>query len=169
MVVTLKRRLSLARMPCSFMSFCPRSLPTAIPLASSDFQMRGQPCASRLWVWTAKMCTSSASSLRWQRWPALGSAGTAHEVFVVSGRAQPQHPALYRDRPHPPVAFSKGVFRVDPLGKYAVAFAKMSRFIFTRANSALSRLISISSKLTGLLSAPLGLPARCALTQLKSA
>ena len=99
---------------------------------------------------------------------ALGRAGIAHEVFVVSGRAQPQHPALYRDRPHPPVAFSKGVFRVDPLGKYAVAFAKMSRFIFTRANSALSRLISISSKLTGLLSAPLGLPARCVLTQLKS-
>ena len=42
-VVTLKRRLPLARMPCSCMSFCTRCLPTRIPLASSSFQVRGQP------------------------------------------------------------------------------------------------------------------------------
>ena len=41
----------------------------------------------------------------------------------------------------------------------------MSRFIFTRASSARSRLISICSVLTTLLSAPLSLPCRSALTQ----
>ena len=40
----------------------------------------------------------------------------------------------------------------------------MSRSIFTRANSARSRLISICSVLTGLLSAPVSLPCLCALT-----
>ncbi|OGB69074.1 MAG: hypothetical protein A2486_04720 [Burkholderiales bacterium RIFOXYC12_FULL_65_23] len=44
----------------------------------------------------------------------------------------------------------------------------MSRSIFTRASSARSRLISICSALTGLLSAPLSQPSRCALTQLNS-
>jgi hypothetical protein len=44
----------------------------------------------------------------------------------------------------------------------------MSRSIFTRASSARSRLISICSALTSLLSAPVSLPARCALTQLNS-
>ncbi len=42
----------------------------------------------------------------------------------------------------------------------------MSRSIFTRASSARSRLISICSALTGLLSTPLSLPWRWALTQL---
>ena len=45
---------------------------------------------------------------------------------------------------------------------------KVSRSIFTRANSARSRLISISSMLIGLLFTPLSLPSRCALTQLNS-
>jgi hypothetical protein len=44
----------------------------------------------------------------------------------------------------------------------------MSRSIFTRASSARSRLISICSALTSSLSAPVSLPARCALTQLNS-
>src|SRR5665213_508784 len=44
----------------------------------------------------------------------------------------------------------------------------MSRSILTRASSARSRLISICSALTTLLSAPVSLPARCALTQLNS-
>ena len=44
----------------------------------------------------------------------------------------------------------------------------MSRSIFTRASSARSRLISICSALTGLLSAPLSLPSLLALTQLNS-
>jgi len=46
------------------------------------------------------------------------------------------------------------------MDKYALAFPRMSRSIFTRANSARSRLISICSALTNLLSAPASLPAR---------
>src|SRR5512133_1794795 len=99
----------------------------------------------------------------------LGSAGQTNEVLVVPGYAHTQHPALHRDWPDAAVALDKGVLQVDPLAKYAVAFPRMSRSIFTRANSARSRLISICSALTlALLSAPLSLPWRCALTQLNS-
>ena len=42
-VVTLKLRFPLARMPCSYMSFCTRCLPTGTPRATSSRQMRGQP------------------------------------------------------------------------------------------------------------------------------
>ena len=49
------------------------------------------------------------------------------------------------------VAMDKGVLQLWPLAKYAVAFPKISRSIFTRASSALSRLISICSALTGAL------------------
>ena len=98
---------------------------------------------------------------------ALGSAGQANEVLVVPGSAHLQHPALHRDRPHPPVALDEGVLHADPFEKYAVAFPRIPGSIFTRANSARSRLISISSALTfTLLSAPWSLPWRCALTQL---
>ena len=45
------------------------------------------------------------------------------------------------------VALDEGVLQIDPLAKYAVAFSKMSRSIFTRASSARSRLISICSAL----------------------
>ena len=81
----------------------------------------------------------------------LRIAGTAKEVRVVAGRADLQHPALHRDRPRKPVTLDEGVLQIDPLAKYAVAFAKISRSIFTRASSARSRLISICSALTGLL------------------
>ena len=85
----------------------------------------------------------------------LRSAGTAHQVRVVAGRADLQHPALHRDRPQAAVLLDEGVLQIDPLAKYAVAFPRMSRSIFTRANSACSRLISICSALTGTLpSAP---------------
>ena len=51
--------------------------------------------------------------------------------------------------------------------QYAVAFPRMSRSIVTRANSARRRLFSICSALTtGLLVAPLSVPARCSLAQL---
>ena len=63
---------------------------------------------------------------------------------------------------------NEGALEIDPLAKYAVAFSKISRSIFTRASSALSRLISICSALTGLLSAPVSLPLRWALIQLNS-
>jgi hypothetical protein len=78
-----------------------------------------------------------------------------------------QHSALHRDRPHPPVKLDEGVLQADPFAKYAVAFPRMSRSIFTRGNSARSRLISICSALIfTLLSAPLSWPWRCALNQL---
>ena len=80
-------------------------------------------------------------------------SGAANEVLVVSGHTDLQYPALHRNRPHTPVALYEGVLQIDPFAKYAVAFPRMSRSIFTRANSARSRLISICSALTGLLSA----------------
>ena len=73
----------------------------------------------------------------------LRIAGTAHQVRVVAGRADLEYPALHRDRPQAAVLLNEGVLQIDPLAKYAVAFPRMSRSIFTRANSARSRLISI--------------------------
>ena len=67
-----------------------------------------------------------------------------------------------------PMALDEGVLQIDPLAMYAVAFPRMSLSIFTRANSARSRLISVCSALTGLLSAPVSLPCLRALTQLNS-
>ena len=69
----------------------------------------------------------------------------ANQVFVVTGHAHPQNSALHADRPHPPVTLNKGVLHFGPFAKYAVAFPRMSRSIFTRANSARKRLISICS------------------------
>ena len=75
-----------------------------------------------------------------------------------AGRADLQYAALHRDRPQAAVLLDEGVLQIDPLAKYAVAFPKMSRSIFTRANAARNRLISICSALTGaLLSAPVSL------------
>src|SRR5438105_4345068 len=99
---------------------------------------------------------------------ALCIAGLANKVLVISAHADSQHPALHGNRPDAPVALDEGVLHFEPFAKYAVAFPRMSRSIFTRASSALSRLISICSALTGLLSAPLSLPCRCAFTQLCS-
>ncbi len=97
----------------------------------------------------------------------LRSAGQTNEVRVVPSDAHSQHSALHRDRPHPAIALDEGVPHADHFAKYAVAFPRISRAIFTRANSALSRLIPICSVLTlPWLSAPLSLPSRCALTQL---
>src|SRR6267142_136478 len=84
---------------------------------------------------------------------------------MVSSHAHPQHPALHTNRPHPPVISNKGVLHFGPFAKYAVAFPRMSRSTFTRANSARKRLISICSALT-LLVGPFSRPSRCALTQL---
>jgi hypothetical protein len=77
-------------------------------------------------------------------------AGTAKEVLVLASHADLQHPALHRDRPHAPVALDEGVLHFAAFAKYAVAFPRMSRSIFTRASSARSRLISICSALTRL-------------------
>ena len=80
-----------------------------------------------------------------------GTARQTRQVRVAAGRADQKHPALHRDRPPAAVLLNEGVLQIDPLAKYAVAFPRMSRSIFTRASSALSRLISICSALTGAL------------------
>ena len=71
------------------------------------------------------------------------------KVLVVPARTYPQYFALHRYRPVPFVPLNPGVPHSDSLAKY-VAFFKMSRSIFTRESSALSRLISICSALTAL-------------------
>src|SRR6218665_792140 len=98
----------------------------------------------------------------------LGRAGSTNEVFVVAGDAGLQGSALHRDWPRLAVGVNEGVLQLCAFAKYAVAFTKMSCCIFSRASSARSRLISICSALTTLLSAPVSLPRRSALTQLNS-
>ena len=64
----------------------------------------------------------------------LRSAGAAHEVLVLSVHADTQHPALHRDGPHTPVALDEGVLQFWPFARYAAAFPRISRSIFTRAS-----------------------------------
>ncbi|WZI46269.1 hypothetical protein RTZ60_003725 [Pseudomonas syringae pv. actinidiae] len=85
---------------------------------------------------------------------------------MKAGRTDAQHPALHNDRPETAMSKNERVLQLDAFAKYAVAFSRMSRSILTRANSARKRLISICSGVTGLMSAPVSLPWRCALTQL---
>ena len=42
----------------------------------------------------------------------LGGTGTAYEVLVIPGNAGLKHPALHRDRPHPPVTVDEGVLQL---------------------------------------------------------
>ena len=95
-------------------------------------------------------------------------AGASHEVLVVPGHAPLQDQTLDRDGPHAMVATNEGVLQLCAFAKYAVAFPRMSRSIFTRANSTRSRLISICSALMTFVSTPLSWPSRSALTQLNS-
>ena len=134
---------------------CPQFLPGAWPaIVASRFGMYGLDVHQQCVI--AQMA-------------ALSGAGQAHKVFVVPRHAHFQHPALHRDGPDAAVALDEGIFQIDPFEKYAVAFPRISRSIFTRANSVHNRLISICSALTfTLLSAPWSLPWRCALTQLQS-
>ena len=120
-VVTLKRRLPLARMPCSCMSFlhpllahanaaCEQLLPDARPaVAATGLGMDG------LDVHQQRIVAQVA---------ALRVAGPANEVLVIPSHADLQHPALHRDRPHAPVALDEGVLHFDPFAKYAVAFLR---------------------------------------------
>src|SRR5215469_2030079 len=67
------------------------------------------------------------------------------------------------------MAFDEGILHFWPFAKYAVAFPRMSRSIFTRASSARKRLISICSGVTPALPLPsFSFPARFALTQFDS-
>src|SRR5216684_894903 len=90
------------------------------------------------------------------------------EMLVIAARAHPQHLALHRHRPAPPMAFDPGVLHSDSFAKYAVAFFRMSRSIFVRASSARKRLISICSGLTGFAAVPFNSPPASACTQLCS-
>jgi hypothetical protein len=74
---------------------------------------------------------------------------------VIASHTHPEHLALHADRPQAPVASNQGVLHFCPLAKYAIAFPKMSRSIFTRASSARKRLISICSAVTDLPASPL--------------
>ena len=64
----------------------------------------------------------------------LRRAGASHEVLVVPGHAPLQDQTLDRDGPHAMVATNEGVLQLCAFAKYAVAFLRMSRSIFTRAN-----------------------------------
>ena len=102
-------------------------------------------------------------------------AGLAHEVLVIGWRqslrrADSQYLALHRERPYASVALvlalKEGVLHRCAFAKYTVPFPRMSRSILTRASSARSRLVSICTALTALLSTLQNLPSRLALTQL---
>jgi hypothetical protein len=90
------------------------------------------------------------------------------QVLLKPSGADIQDRALYRDRPVPAVALNKGVLHRYSLAKYAVAFFKMSRSIFTRDNSVRRRLISICSALTAGVVELFNPPLLAALTQLCS-
>ena len=89
-------------------------------------------------------------------------------MLVIPGHAYLQRTALDTNRPNAAVSPNEGVPHFRSFAKYAVAFPRMSRSIFTRANSARNRLISICSALTSLVSAPRSLPSPPAFTQLCS-
>lgn len=79
-------------------------------------------------------------------------------MFKVTASADIQYFALQYDWPTSFVPFNPGVLHIDSRGKYAVAFLRMSRSIFTLASSVLSRVNSICSALTGLAPAPANCP-----------
>ena len=139
-VVTLKRRLPLARLPWHCISFWARSLSTGMPLINNSFHVPGQPQASwclglsHLDVHQQRVVADIAS---------LRRSGFPRRVLVVSGYAGLQHTTLNRDRPYRTVCINGGVLQLRTFTKYAVAFLGMSRSIFMRANSACSQLISI--------------------------
>jgi hypothetical protein len=89
----------------------------------------------------------------------------APPVLKVAAGADAQYVAGQRDGPASFVAGNPGVLHIDSRAKYAVAFFKISRSIFTRASSALNRASSICSGLTGLSPAPLSWPLALSLTQ----
>lgn len=77
---------------------------------------------------------------------------------MEAGCADAQYPTLQTNRPAMAMSGNERVLQLDAFAKYAVAFSKISRSIFTRVSSARRRLISICSAVTGLISAPFSLP-----------
>ncbi len=90
--------LPRARMPCSFICRCTRSLPTRTPLVSSSFHTLGQPYSALNSAWIARMCATSASLLT-----RLG-AGPAGGVLPLrcrcSKKPAPLQPRAARPRFH---------------------------------------------------------------------
>src|SRR6218665_824366 len=97
-VVTLKRRLPLAWMPCSCMSLRTRSLPTPMPLASTSFHpLPPRHPPAQLFLPGARPAVAAPRfgvdhlDVHQQRVVAemvpLGRAGSTNEVFVVAGDA----------------------------------------------------------------------------------
>jgi len=86
----------------------------------------------------AKAFGMDGFDVNWQRVIAqvapLGAARPTNEMLVVPGHADLQHPALHRDRLHASVTLDEGVLQVEPFAKYAVAFPRIPRSIFTRAS-----------------------------------
>src|SRR5271170_2134307 len=62
---------------------------------------------------------------------APGDLLATNKVLVIASHTYAQHPALYADRPHTPMASNQGVLHFCPLAKYAIAFPRMSRSIVT--------------------------------------
>ena len=96
-------------------------------------------------------------------------AGTAAAERSASGETpDAQYLANQRDRPHGAEQKNPGLLHSDSLAKYAVAFFRMSRSIFTRASSARCRASSICTALTGRSPAPRNAPLSAPRTQLLS-
>jgi hypothetical protein len=105
-----------------------------------------------------------AHALEGARLAGFPQAFTPSMLKVAAG-ADAQYVAGQRDGPMGFVTGYPGVLHRDSRAKYAVAFFRMSRSIFTRASSALSRANSICSGFTGLSPAPLSSPLALSLTQ----
>lgn len=106
--------------------------------------------------------SSVADALAGNRWIIRNSSPL---MFKVTASTDIEHFALSANRPTAFVPFNPGVLHTDSRAKYAVAFFKMSRSIFTFASSALSRVNSICSALTGLAPAPANWPFAACRTQ----
>src|SRR6267154_572189 len=163
-VVALYFFLAFALIPCSAMSFLTRSCPPGSPWQAALSTPRPAVLALHLGVDRLHMHQQHivAHSLPLHR------ARAPAPMRVVPARAHPQHFALHRHRPAPLVAFDPGVLHSHSFAKHAVAFFRMSRSIFTRANSARNRLISICSGLTGLALVPFSSSPASAFTQVFS-
>src|SRR6185437_1267920 len=68
--------------------------------------------------------------------PSFGDPQQPGEMFVITRHTHLQHAALNANGPDLAMTSNKGVPHLCSFAKYAVAFPRMSRSIFTRASSA---------------------------------
>src|SRR6516164_8990863 len=141
-VATRKRRLPRARIPCCCKPLYPL-------LAYTNAALDQLPPNARPAVGSAMLRvhrTDMGQQCRITQVPTLDLPPC--QVLMKPRHAYLKHPTLHTDRPEAPMAFDEGILHFWPLAKYAVAFPRMSRSIFTRASSARKRLISICSGVT---------------------